>query len=117
MDHIQPEIALALRQNWGRERPRRKRRRPEARVRAAGRSYPVITMWEGGFSVAVEDAPRLRGFVDLMAGENRLARCLIICASEEGGVVSYEYKRRTTATDHPPADYELSPDRPAGLLA
>lgn len=111
MEHIQAEIALALRQQG-----RGRKRGPEALVRAAGGSYPILRMWEGGFSVAVEDAPRLRGFVDLMAGEDRLARCLIVCAEEAEGVVSYEYKRRTAEADHAPADYEIAPDAPAGLL-
>lgn len=111
MDFLQAEIAHALRQ----ERPRR-RRAPSLSVRAEGDLYPIRRLWDGGFAVAVEDAPRLRGFVDLMRGEDRLARCLIVLAEEEDGVVRYEFKRRTEEADKPPLDYEASADAPRALL-
>lgn len=85
-------------------------------VRALGDIYPVRRLWDGGFSVAVEDAPRLRGFVDLMRGENRLARCLIVLAEEEDGVVRYEFKRRTETAEAPPLDYVVEEDAPRALL-
>lgn len=110
MDHLPADIAHALRQTSPR------RRGPKFEVRANGDSYPVQKLWEGGFSVLVEDAPRLRGFVDLMHGEDRLARCLIVLAEEDEGVVRYEYKRRTEDADGPPVDYEIADDAPVALL-
>lgn len=111
MDHLQAEIALALRQGEGR------RRQPRFAVRAEGGVFPILQLWDGGFSVAVEDAPRLRGFVDLMTGEDRLARCLIVLAEEEeDGVVRYEYKRRTEEVTAPSPDYAPDPEAPIALL-
>ena len=112
MDHLQAEIAHALRQA-----PTRRRHAPKFFVRAHGDSYPVRRLWDGGFAIAVEDAPRLRGFVDLMNGDDRMARCLIVLAEEEeDGIIRYEYKRRTEEADAPPVDYEVSDDAPVALL-
>ncbi|MEL7462822.1 MAG: hypothetical protein AAFN79_02070 [Pseudomonadota bacterium] len=115
MDHLQAEIAHALRQA-GEARGGR-RRAPRFGVRAEGDVYPLKDMWEGGFSVRVEDAPRLRGFVDLMIGEERLARCLIVLAEEEEtGIIRYEYKRRTEEATAPSPDYAPEEDAPVALL-
>lgn len=111
MDHVQAEIVHAMRQ-----RRYSRRRGPQYRVRMGGGEFPIARMWESGFSVKAEDAPRLRGFVDLLHGGDLLARCLIVLAEEEGGVVRYEYKRRTEAFDRPPLDYEAAEDGPLGLL-
>ena len=112
MDHLQAEIAHALRQSSG-----ERRRGPKFFVRAHGDVFPILRLWDGGFTVAVEDAPRLRGFVDLMHGDERLARCLIVLAEEEdGGIIRYEYKRRTEEAVAPPLDYAASEDAPVALL-
>ena len=111
MDHVQAEIVHAMRQ-----RPLSRRRGPQYRVRMDGEEYPVARMWDSGFSVKAEDGPRLRGFVDLLHGGDLLARCLIVLAEQENGMVRYEYKRRTEAFDQPPPDYEVSDDAPVGLL-
>ncbi|MEL6794496.1 MAG: hypothetical protein AAFP78_13640, partial [Pseudomonadota bacterium] len=114
MDHLQAEIAHALRQA-GESRGRR--RAPRFGVRTEGGTFPVQQLWEGGFSVKVEDAPRLRGFVDLMVGDERLARCLIVLAEEEeNGIIRYEYKRRTEEATAPSPDYAPDPEAPVALL-
>lgn len=111
MDQIQAEIEQALRRQ-----PPSRRKGPQFRVRMDGDEFPIAQMWGAGFSVRAEDGPRLRGFVDLLHGGDLLARCLIVLAEEEDGVIRYEYKRRTEASDRPPLDYETSEDAPAGLL-
>lgn len=113
MDHLPAEIERALRADGRAEAGRRE---PRYAVRAEGGVYPTLNVWSGGFSVAVEDAPRLRGFVDLMCGEDRLARCLIVLAEEEAGIIRYEYKRRTEDATKPPADYEIAENAPTALL-
>ena len=112
MDHLPPELAHALHSS-GRSR----RKGPVVEVRAEGVRYPVLRVWDGGFAVAVQDAPRLRGFVDLLRGGDLIARCLIVLAEEEeAGVVRYEYKRRTSSSEGPPVDYEIADDAPVALL-
>ena len=112
MDHIRAEIAQEMRAG---ARPRK--RGPEVRVVDEAGSYPVLRVFEGGFAVNIEDAPRLRGFVDLVRGDERLARCLIVTASDEDGVVLYEYKRRTDEAAAAPRDYAVADEAPVGLLA
>lgn len=112
MDHLQAEIAQALRQA-----PAERRRGRKFFVRAHGETHPILRQWDGGFTIAREDAPRLRGFVDLMLGDQRLARCLIVLAEEEtDGIIRYEYKRRTEESSAPPRDYDVSDNAPVALL-
>lgn len=113
MDQLQDGIARALH----RGAPGARRRRQRVFVRAEEGIFPVLKLWDGGFAISETDAPRLRGFVDLIAGEERLARCLIVLAETEGdGLVRYEYKRRTPDADGPALDYERPVDSPAGLI-
>lgn len=104
MDHLQADIAVALRRR-GRGMVGRRRRGPRMSVGTGNGEFSVLRVWKGGFAVAVEDAPRLTGYVDLFADGKRAARCLIVCADEEDGVVSYEYKHRTEDTASAPLDY------------
>lgn len=87
------------------------------RVSAGEDTYPVTTMKNGGFSVLIEDAPKLRGFVDLYDGTRHLSQCLIIASEEIGGQMHYEYKRETAAAGQPPADYYREANAPIGYIA
>ena len=86
------------------------------RVLAGNAVYPVIHQWDGGFSVLSEDAPKLRGFVDLYDGTRHLAQCLIVASEEDGDQVRYEFKRATPAQDHAPVDFIRDDHAPAGYL-
>ena len=109
MDRLPEDVAAALR-----ARPPKKG--PKFAVLAEGETYPVIELRESGFDVAEADAPRLRGYVDILHGEDRLARCLIVCAEAENGIVRYDFKRRTEDAPQAPADYARDPDAPAALI-
>lgn len=113
VDQLHEGIVRALH----RDAPRARRGRAQVLVRADEGVFPVLKLWEGGFAIAEEDAPQLRGHVDLIAGDELVARCLIVLAeTAEAGVVRYEYKRRTAAVDGPALDYERPDDAPKGLL-
>lgn len=77
-------------------------------VKADGRSLPILSLTPGGFVIAAEHGPRLRGFVDIMRGRKRLSRGLVICAWAEDGMLGYEYKRENLsapiAADHAPGE-------------
>lgn len=92
------------------------RKSSRLRVLADETLYPVTRQWTGGFCVFVEDAPKLRGHVDLYDGSRHVSRCLIVASEEDGDEIRYEYKRATAVSDRPPLDFYQAPDAPAGFL-
>ena len=92
------------------------RKSSRLRLFADGMPYPVLRLWDTGFSLAAEDAPHLRGFVDLYDGANHLYQCLIIASEEENGELIFEFKRNTAATDSAPVDFYRDPGPPVALL-
>lgn len=92
------------------------RRASRLRLEVDGRRYPILRKWKTGFALEAEDAPQLRGLVDIYDGAAHLFQCLIVTSAEEEGEVQYEFKRVTPASAVAPVDFEMSPDAPAGLL-
>lgn len=93
------------------------RKASRLRINLDERTYPVLRMWKTGFSVATDDAPHLRGLVDLYDGANHLFQCLIIAGEEEAGEMQYEFKRATAVANAAALDFEKSAYAPAGLIA
>jgi len=86
-------------------------------VRTGGQDVVVLRHWTTGFAVAAEDAPALRGRVDLYDGARLLCRALVLASGEEGGERHFEFKYATRgAEDAPPADFARDEAAPAGLL-
>ncbi|PSL17840.1 hypothetical protein [Shimia abyssi] len=110
--YIPPEVQAGL----DAARKKDRRRRNKIRVEADGQSFRVIRFQEDGFTLDVEDAPHLRGLVDLYDGGRHFLQCLIVASEEESGEMRYEFKRATPATDHAPVDFELDEFVPAGLI-
>lgn len=86
------------------------------RVLAGERFYPVLSLREAGFSVDAEDAPQLRGLVDLYEGGRHLYQCLIVASELDCGELRYEFKRNTMAADRAPLDHYRDPEAPIALL-
>ncbi|THH35072.1 hypothetical protein E4Z66_14665 [Aliishimia ponticola] len=86
------------------------------RVETPDGYFRVLRMWENGFSVASEDAPHLRGFVDLYEGPSQLFQCLIVAADEEAGEMRYEFKRMTAVATSAARDFAAEGEVPAGLI-
>lgn len=86
------------------------------RVAVGDRYYPVLEFRDDGFALDIEDAPKLRGLVDLYKGANHLYQCLIVASEEDGPLMRYEFKRATPTTDKAPLDYARDPDAPIALL-
>ncbi|MEM6727997.1 MAG: hypothetical protein AAF618_05820, partial [Pseudomonadota bacterium] len=78
--------------------------------------FPVLRIWETGFSLDPEDAPNLRGLVDLYDGPRHLYQALIVTSSEEAGERRYEFKRNTAAQDEAPLDFVREAPKPIALL-
>jgi len=92
------------------------RKASRLRLEVDGDVHRVLRLWKTGFSIAAEDAPRLRGLVDLYDGGVHLFQCLIIAGEEEDGEMRYEFKRATAVSDRAPLDFERASDAPAGLI-
>ena len=86
------------------------------RVEANGESYRVMRLTAEGFALELENAPKLRGLVDLYDGSRHLSQCLIVAASEDGDEMIYDFKRNTAAGDGAPLDFERAADAPIALL-
>lgn len=78
--------------------------------------FRVLRLWENGFSVAADDVPHLRGYVDLYDGPTQLFQCLIVASQQEAGETSYEFKRMTAVSRTAPRDYVAGEEAPVALL-
>jgi len=87
------------------------------RVESGGDSFRVLRLWGNGFALDADDAPNLRGLVDLFDGGRHLGQCLIVAADEELGELRYEFKRAIAASNAAPVDYERHAGDAAALLA
>ncbi len=79
--------------------------------------YRLRRLWESGFSVDAQDAPNLRGHVQIYDGPRQLYQALVVTSSEEGDERVFEFKWMTPVSDGPAADFERPDDRPVGFLS
>lgn len=86
------------------------------RVHVGDDVFTVLKYWDSGFSLDAEDAPKLRGLVDLYDGAKHLYQCLIVASEEEHGQLFYEFKRNTAAQDKAPLDFFREKNAPIALL-
>lgn len=87
------------------------------RVKVGDDYFPVLRLWESGFSLEVETAPQMRGYVDIYDGSRQLYQCLVICSSVENGERVFEFKRSTAVTKTAPVDFVIDHDAPVALLS
>jgi len=92
-------------------------RKSRLRVQVGEATFPVLRYWDTGFSLDMENAPKLRGLVDLYDGGRHLYQCLIVASSQDGGEMIYEFKRNTAAVDKAPLDFYRDVTAPIALLA
>lgn len=78
--------------------------------------FRILRLLPDGFAMPAQDAPRLRGHVDLYDGARHLSRCLVVTSREEAGERIYEFKRATPVSDRAPVDYEQGAETPATRL-
>ena len=86
------------------------------RVHIGDAVYPVLKLWESGFTLDADEAPALRGLVDLYDGTRHLYQCLIIASQEESGQMVYEFKRSTAVAERAALDYVREENAPVALL-
>ena len=92
-------------------------RKSKIRVHVGDDVYPVLKLWRDGFALKIENAPKLRGLVDLYDGVRHMSQCLIIASSEEGELMHYEFKRNTATADRAAQDFVSEDPYVAGLLS
>lgn len=103
----------------GLQRARKARLRASSRLRVHTDNavFPVLRFWESGFALDAENAPHLRGLVDLYDGGRHIYQCLIVASSEEAGERVFDFKRSTAVLDKAPLDFERDENAPIALLA
>ncbi len=111
MESVLPQEVLSAM-----EAGRRKSRRARTRhlVVASARQHRIMELTETGFVIAADGLPHLRGYVEIMLGEELVARRLVVFAWARDGLVGYEFKHDASSRETP-ADY-VKPKR-LGLLA
>lgn len=92
------------------------KRKSRLRVAVGESIFPVLEFKEDGFALDIDNAPKLRGLVDLYDGGRHLYQCLIVASEEEAGMMRYEFKRSTAATDKAPLDFAREENAPIALL-
>lgn len=105
-----------VREGLEQARKRDLKKKSRLRVIVGDAVFPVLKYWETGFSLDIDDAPRLRGLVDLYDGSRHLYQCLIVASEEELGEMRYEFKRSTAAVDRPPLDFVRDENAPVALI-
>ena len=109
-------LSKEVQQDLNEARSKHKRKKARYRVQFDGSTYPVLKLWDTGFSVGSEAAPHMRGLIDLFEGSNHFSRCLIIAAAEQDGEVKFEFKRSTPPADKAALDFARRPSAPVALL-
>ncbi len=105
---VRDDLALA--------RKEKLRKKSRMRVKAGDQQFTILRHWDTGFSLDAEDAPHLRGLVDVFDGTRHLSQCLIVASEEDGGQMVYEFKRATPHSEKAPLDYEVAEDAPVALI-
>lgn len=97
-------------------RKRDMKRKTRMRVKAGDEVYPVLRFEETGFALSIDNAPHLRGLVDLYDGARHLYQCLIVASAQEDDLMVYEFKRATAAQTVAPVDFYQDENAPVALV-
>ena len=97
-------------------RKRDLKRKSRLRVHTDDEIFPVLRFWDTGFALDVENAPHLRGLVDIYDGSRHLYQCLVITSEEANGEMVYDFKRSTAVKDKPALDFVQDVNAPVALL-
>lgn len=106
----------AVRKGMEEARKTAQRRSSRLCVHDGDKVHRVLRMWDGGFALDAEDAPQLRGFVEIYDGSRHLYQCLVMTSRDEDGERIYEFKWHAPVADRPALDFEVASDQPVALL-
>lgn len=111
-EYLPKEVREGLEQ----ARKRALRKKSRLRIQVGDDIFAVLKLWDDGFALDVEEAPQLRGLVDLYDGQHHLYQCLIIASEEEDGQMRYDFKRSTEVKQKAPLDFVRAENAPIALL-
>ena len=97
-------------------RKRAQRQKSRLKVKIGDQSFTILRYWDTGFALDRDDAPNLRGLVDVYDGARHMSQCLIVASEEEPDEMVYEFKRETPAVDKAPLDYYRDENAPVALI-
>ena len=97
-------------------RKQKQRKKSRMRVKAGDQTFTILRYWDQGFALDADEAPNLRGLVDVFDGARHLSQCLIVTSEEASGERVFEFKRSTPYSETPAVDYELREDAPVALI-
>jgi hypothetical protein len=112
LEYLSKEVREGLEMARKRERARKSR----LRVQLGEAVFPILRLWDEGFSLDADRAPRLRGLVDVYDGSRHVWQCLIVASSIEDGELICEFKRITPAEDRPALDFWRDENLPVAYL-
>ena len=104
-----------VREGLEQARKHKLRKKSRLRVKAGDQTFTILRYWDEGFALDADDAPHLRGLVDVFDGARHLSQCLIVASEEESGEMGFEFKRATPDAERPAVDYEVL-EGPVGLI-
>ncbi len=105
-----------VREGLEQARKHKLRKKSRLRVKVGDETFTILRYWDEGFALDADEAPHLRGLVDVFDGARHLSQCLIVASEEEQGEMVFEFKRATPHADRPAVDYEVMPDAPVALI-
>ena len=112
LEHLPAEVREGLER--ARKRSSARSRRLALHIRGA--VFPILRLWDGGFSVDAARLPALRGFAEIHEGPRLMMTCLIMAAEVSEGELICTFKRATPVLDRAALDYEVEVDPPRALL-
>lgn len=86
------------------------------RVQMGEEVFPILRLTDDSFSLDTKDAPKLRGYVDILDGTRLKYRALIVASEVEHDVTVFEFKQSTSVATGPALDFERSDDAPVGYI-
>ncbi len=92
------------------------KKKSRLRVVAGPNRFSILRFSDSSFSLDADDAPRLRGLVDIYDGTQHLCQALIVASEQKGDEITFEFKRSTAPSDAPALDFEKDPKAPIALL-
>ncbi len=97
-------------------RKRDKMRASRLRVQLGDAVFPILQLWEGGFTLDAARTPQLRGLVDVYDGARHILQGLIVASTVENGQLRCEFKRSNVVRDQPALDFYRDENKPIALL-
>ena len=109
---LSPEVQAGLRS----AQEKALRRSTRLSVHVGNEAHRIDKLWDGGFEIAKDRDPKLRGSIDIYDGPKHLFRALIIYSELEGENMRYEFKQVSQASGQAPVDFVREETAPIALL-